>query len=309
MGKNLLNKYIWLVETIYNANRITYEEITQKWRNNEMSEGLELPQRTFHKWRNAVEEMFGLVIDCERKGGYHYYIANAEELKEGNIRNWLINTFSISNLLIDNLHLKERILLEEIPSGQKFLAQIIDAMKTNKTINMTYHSYWRDKSSNFDIEPYCMKLFRQRWYVLGRSVYQGEMRIYALDRIQELFVLDKKFELLTTFDANDFFSEYFGINIGENIDAEIVKLKVASYQANYIRAVPLHHSQKEVERNEDFSIFEFWLRPTSDLIREILWHGEGIEVLAPTEFRNEVASKIGEISGKYNVKKGLINKI
>lgn len=303
MGKNLLNKYIWLVETIYNANRITYEEITQKWRNNEMSEGLELPQRTFHKWRNAVEEMFGLVIDCERKGGYHYYIANAEELKEGNIRNWLINTFSISNLLIDNLHLKERILLEEIPSGQKFLAQIIDAMKTNKTINMTYHSYWRDKSSNFDIEPYCMKLFRQRWYVLGRSVYQGEMRIYALDRIQELFVLDKKFELLTTFDANDFFSEYFGINIGENIDAEIVKLKVASYQANYIRAVPLHHSQKEVERNEDFSIFEFWLRPTSDLIREILWHGEGIEVLAPTEFRNEVASKIGEISGKYNVKK------
>lgn len=303
MGKNLLNKYIWFVETIYNAKRITYEEINEKWRNNALSDGLDLPSRTFHKWRIAVEEMFGLIIDCERKGGYHYYIANADELKEGNIRNWLINTFSISNLLVDNLQLHERILLEEIPSGQKYFAQIINAMKNNNLINMTYRSYWKDNSHNFDVEPYCVKLFRQRWYLLGRSPYKKQMMIYALDRIQELRIIDKNFELPATFNANEFFSEYFGVNIGDEVDVETVKLKVASYQANYIRAVPLHHSQKEVERNENFSIFKLCLRPTSDLIREILWHSEAIEVLAPTEFRNEVASKIGEISGKYNVKK------
>lgn len=303
MGKNLLNKYIWFVETIYNAKRITYEEINEKWRNNALSDGLDLPSRTFHKWRIAVEEMFGLIIDCERKGGYHYYIANADELKEGNIRNWLINTFSISNLLVDNLQLHERILLEEIPSGQKYFAQIINAMKNNNLINMTYRSYWKDNSHNFDVEPYCVKLFRQRWYLLGRSPYKKQMMIYALDRIQELRIIDKNFELPATFNANEFFSEYFGVNIGDEVDVETVKLKVASYQANYIRAVPLHHSQKEVERNENFSIFKLCLRPTSDLIREILWHSEAIEVLAPTEFRNEVASKIGEISGKYYVKK------
>ena len=303
MGKNLLNKYIWFVETIYNAKRITYEEINEKWRNNALSDGLDLPSRTFHKWRIAVEEMFGLIIDCERKGGYHYYIANADELKEGNIRNWLINTFSISNLLVDNLQLHERILLEEIPSGQKYFAQIINAMKNNNLINMTYRSYWKDNSHNFDVEPYCVKLFRQRWYLLGRSPYKKQMMIYALDRIQELRIIDKNFELPATFNANKFFSEYFGVNIGDEVDVETVKLKVASYQANYIRAVPLHHSQKEVERNENFSIFKLCLRPTSDLIREILWHSEAIEVLAPTEFRNEVASKIGEISGKYYVKK------
>lgn len=299
MGKNLLNKYIWFVETIHNARRITYEEINKKWRDNELSDGMDLPLRTFHKWRNAVEEMFGLIIDCERKGGYHYYIANAEELKEGNIRNWLINTFSISNLLVDNLQLHERILLEEIPSGQKFLEQIIDAMKHNNVINMTYHSYWRDKSSNFDVEPYCVKLFRQRWYLLGRSPYKNKMMIYALDRIQELQVTDEKFELPTTFNAYDFFSEYFGVVIDNEICSKRVKLKVASYQANYIRAVPLHHSQKEVERNENYSIFELWLRPSDDLTREILWHGEAIEVLAPLELRKEVANKIENMSRKY----------
>lgn len=304
MGKSLLNKYIWFVETIYNAKRITYEEINEKWRNNALSDGLDLPSRTFHKWRIAVEEMFGLIIDCERKGGYHYYIANADELKEGNIRNWLINTFSISNLLVDNLQLHERILLEEIPSGQKYFAQIIDAMKNNNLINMTYRSYWKDNSHNFDVEPYCVKLFRQRWYLLGRSPYKKQMMIYALDRIQELRIIDKNFELPATFSANEFFSEYFGVNIGDEVDVETVKLKVASYQANYIRAVPLHHSQKEVERNENFSIFKLCLRPSDDLIREILWHGEAIEVLAPLELRKEVINKIENMSGKYNINKG-----
>ena len=299
MGKNLLNKYIWFVETIYNAKRITYEEINEKWRNNALSDGLDLPSRTFHKWRIAVEEMFGLIIDCERKGGYHYYIANADELKEGNIRNWLINTFSISNLLVDNLQLHERILLEEIPSGQKYFAQIIDAMKSNNLINMTYRSYWKDNSHNFDVEPYCVKLFRQRWYLLGRSPYKKQMMIFALDRIQELRIIDTNFELPTTFNANEFFGEYFGINIGDEVDVETVKLKVASYQANYIRAVPLHHSQKEIEKNEDYSIFELRLRPTSDLMREILWHGEAIEVLAPLELRKKVTNKIENMSRKY----------
>ena len=299
MARNLINKYVWLVETIYRSRRITFEEINLRWLDNEMSEGLDLPLRTFHKWRIAVEEMFGLVIECERKGGYHYYIANAEELKEGNIRNWLLGTISVSNLLVDNQHLKDRILLEEIPSGQIYLAQIIEAMKNSNVINMTYHSYWRDNSNNFDVEPYCVKLFRQRWYLLGRSPYKNKIMIYALDRIQELWVTDAKFELPASFNANEFFSEYFGVNIGNDIDVETVKLKVASYQANYISAVPLHHSQKEIEKNEDYSIFELCLRPSDDLIREILWHGEAIEVLAPMEFREEIANKIENMSGKY----------
>lgn len=109
MAKNLLNKYVWLVETIYKAKRITFEEINEKWLDNDMSQGVELALRTFHKWRIAAEEIFGLAIECERKGGYHYYIANANELKKGNIRNWLLNTVSVSNLLVDNLHVRKRL--------------------------------------------------------------------------------------------------------------------------------------------------------------------------------------------------------
>ena len=101
MAKNLLNKYVWLVETIYKAKRITFEEINARWQNSDLSEGEELPLRTFHKWRISVEELFGLIIDCDRRGGYHYYIDNADDLKNGSLRSWLLNTISVSNLLID----------------------------------------------------------------------------------------------------------------------------------------------------------------------------------------------------------------
>lgn len=121
---NLLNKYVWLVETIYKARRITFEEINQKWLDNDLSGGVELPLRTFHKWRIAAEDMFGLIIECERKGGYHYFIANAEDIKTGSIRSWLLNTISVGNLLIDNRHMKDRILLEKVPSGQEYLSVI-----------------------------------------------------------------------------------------------------------------------------------------------------------------------------------------
>lgn len=300
MSRNLLNKYVWLVETIYRAKQISFEEINAKWLDNELSEGLELPLRTFHKWRVAVEEMFGLIIDCKRKGGYHYYIANAEELQGGNIRNWLLNTISVSNLLIDNQNIKDRILLEDIPSGQEHLTNIINAMQNNLTITMTYQNYWSKSSHTFDVEPYCVKLFKQRWYVVGRTPYYDQVRIYSIDRILDLGVAyDKKFQMPKSFNPEVYFSECYGINVGENVKAETIRLKVSSAQANYVRAVPFHHSQQEVERNDNFSIFELWLRPTSDLIREILWHGNDIEVIEPTEFRNEIASTIEEMNKKY----------
>ena len=79
MAKNLLNKYVWLVETIYKAKQISFEEINQKWLENDMSEDKPLSIRTFHKWRIAIEEMFGLIIENEQGGRYRYSIQRRVE--------------------------------------------------------------------------------------------------------------------------------------------------------------------------------------------------------------------------------------
>ena len=299
MSQNLLNKYVWLVETIYNAKYISFEEINRRWLDDERSEGVEIPKRTFHTWIHEVEEMFGLVIMCERKGGYNYYIENAEEIKEGGLRNWLLNTISTSNLLMDNQQLKDRILLEEVPSVKDHLEPIIKAMKSNLMLTITYQSYRRDESNTFDLEPYCVKLFKQRWYLVGRSVGFKQVRVYALDRILDLALTDKRFKMPKSFDPAAFFEDFYGIIAHENPEVEIVKLKVSANQSNYLRSLPLHPSQKEVERGDDYSIFELRLCPEFDFQQEILSQTPDIEVLEPQWLREEIMEKVKVMWKKY----------
>ena len=183
MAKNLVNQYVWLVDTIYKARKITYEQICQKWLDQGRGDK-RIPLRTFHNWKAAAEEMFNLSIGCECKGGfYYYYIANREEIQRGDIRSWLLNTLSVSNLLADNITIKDRILLEDVPSGEEFLSVILEAMKANTKLELTYRSYSRDESNTFEVHPYCVKLFKQRWYFVGFCPYYNKVMIYALDRI------------------------------------------------------------------------------------------------------------------------------
>ena len=298
---NTINKYVWLVETIYKARRITFEDLNDKWLADEdMSGGVELSLRTFHKWRIAAEEIFGLCIECERKGGYHYYIENTQELSGGSFRSWLFNNIAVSNLLLSNRQLKDRILLETIPAGRAHLPVILESMKKGITLYITYRSFWRDESNSFDVEPYCVKLFKQRWYMVARSPYYDKVMIYALDRIEELSPLpDKPFAMPDDFSPEAYFEDSYGIIVGDDTPVQTVRLKVQSEQARYLRSLPLHSSQREIQSDEDFTIFKLRLRPTFDFVQELLLHTPDIEVLEPQSLREEVARKLTEGAELY----------
>ena len=299
MAKNLLNKYVWLVETIYKAKKISFEEINRRWLDNDLSEGKELPKRTFHKWRIQIEEMFGLIIENENCGQYRFFIQNAEDLKNGSMRSWLFNTLTVSNLMMESASIKDKILFEEIPDGQQFLPVILEALKKNTVLEMTYQSFWRDEANTFTVEPYCLKAFKQRWYLLAHSPYLDKMMIYALDRVHELEPTALHFDYPEDFKAEEYFEDCFGIIADQSCKVETVKLKVAAGQANYLRTLTLHQTQKEIERNDEYSIFTVRLRPTFDFRQEILTMGSDIEVLSPIWFRAELAEISEHMWNKY----------
>ena len=304
MAMNIINKYVWLVETIYRAHKISYEEINRKWLDDEdFSEGIELPLRTFHKWRIAVEEMFGLVIENEKRGEYRYYIENEHVITKGGMRSWMLNTISTSNLLLENRSLNDRILLEDVPSGREYLQPIIDAMKKNHLIHFTYYNYWRDDYRQHCVEPYCVKLFRQRWYMVGKMLGANVVLVYSLDRMSEFRKSERTFKYPDDFDGEYYFKDCYGIIAGDGTDIQHVVLKVSAGQANYMRDLPLHHSQRETEHNDEYSIFELNLRPTFDFQQEILWNGEDVEVLKPLWLRKEIAGKIKRMWNKYKENK------
>ena len=299
MAKNTVNKYVWLVETIYKAKKISFEEINRRWLENDMSEDETLSIRTFHKWRIAIEEMFGLIIENEHGGQYRYYIQNADDLKNGSMRSWLFNTLTVSNLMMDSVSIKDKVLFEEIPDGEQYLPVILEALKKNMVLGMTYQSYWRDDANTFEVEPYCLKAFKQRWYLVARSPYYDKVMIYALDRVQWLGLTDKSFKYPKNFNAEDYFENSFGIIADHNVSIETVKIKVSAGQANYLRSLTLHQTQREIERTDEYSIFTVKLRPTFDFRQEILSQGSDIEVLEPKWFRDEVAEISKHMWNKY----------
>lgn len=299
MAKDLFNRYIWLVDVIYRAKKITFEEINERWVRTEMSEGEDLPLRTFHNWRKAIEEIFDINIECNKRGGYYYYIENIEDMEKGGVRSWLLNTFAVNNLINESHHLKRRILFENIPSGREFLTPIIEAMRDSRTIRFTYQSYWKDNPNEVEAEPYCVKVFKQRWYVVAYNRIKKGLRIYALDRIKELSVTETMFKYPKEFDPQAYFDASFGIIVDENYDIERVRIKVFNNQNKYLRALPLHHTQKEIEETETYSVFEYVLRPTFDFLQELLSHGGDIEVLSPGWLREEIQAQVQQMYRFY----------
>ena len=302
-GQSLISKYVWVIETIHRRRKISFKELNRRWLDDDISRGVEIPKRTFDNWRYAIWDMFGISIVNENRGEYRYYIENEEDISKNGVRSWLYNTFCVSNALANSQSVKDRIQLEFVPSGQQYLQPIIEAMKESRVINITYHSYWKDEEKNFDVQPYCVKLFRQRWYMVARSTYpfyfeQGP-RIYSLDRIQQLHKTDETFAMPKDWDANEYFAGSFGIIADQRIDSQTVKLKVSAGQANYIRDLKMHESQEEIEHNEEYSIFAYRLRPTYDFMQEVLRNGEDIEVLEPLWLREEMAGIIQRMWNKY----------
>ncbi len=289
----LFNRYVWLVDTIYRAGRISFEEINERWLRSSLNDtGEELPVKTFHNHKNAIQQMFDIDIACDRRDGYVYYIEHAEDMEQGGVRTWLLNTFAVNHLINESHHLKRRILFEEIPSGQRFLTTVIEAMRDNRTLELTYRSFWRTEASTFEVAPFCVKVFRQRWYLVARSVSDGKLRIYGLDRIEELHQTEHPFELPADFDAHGYFADSFGIIVDEEYSVERVRVRIGGIQRDYVRTLPLHASQTESEITEENSVFEYRLRPTVDFQQELLTHavnadGE-MEVLEPLWLRERM---------------------
>ena len=296
---NLLHKYLWLVETIYKSDGITFGQINDRWLRNDLSEGLELPKRTFHKWRAAVEDLFGLIIDCERKNGYRFFIRNKEILSSNSLTGWLFNTLSVGYKLERHKAINDRIILEDVFTGDELLSTVLDSLRSNTRLLITYKSFSSDKETTFEAEPYCLRMFNQRWYLVARSLDFESPRIYALDRVVNIQLTNHSFAYPEEFSAEDFFAVSYGIIVDETMEAESVELKVHSSHVGYMRSLPLHRSQQETKQAAEYSIFQLTLAPTFDFEQKILSMGEYVEVLSPEWFRKRIANRVNKMKKHY----------
>lgn len=300
---NTLNRYIWLVDTLVRAGQrgLTFEEINDKYRyNDSISNGGEYALRTFHDHRKVVEELFGIEIVCNRSDN-RYYIRDTDDIKSPSyLRKWLLETISLNNTIAANDRLRDRILLEEVPSTTPALIPLLAAMRENITVNFQYHPFDKDVVNQYnDFQPWTLKMYKRRWYVYG-SVPERGMRIFSLDRICDVEPTGQIFRLPEDFDAEAVFFGTFGAYVTVKDEPQTILIKADEWQAKYLRSLPLHKSQEEVERTPEYSIFSLFVKPTYDLKQEILTMNIHAEVLAPAAFRKEIQANLSEMLNKYN---------
>ena len=291
----IFRHYIWIINTLRTYRKLTLEELNEKWQDDRVADGNPLQRSSFNRHRDAILDMFGIIIDCEKKT-YKYYISNSEVLSDDSIGSWLFSTLTVHGVLADSAAVKERLVLENAPAGEQYLDTIIHAIRTNHRLHIGYHKFEAEGYERV-VCPYALKLFRQRWYLLALSD-EGLLRIYALDRITMVELTDDVFEMSADFSAQTYFSEYFGVLTTDTPLAHVV-LRAHKWMPNYLRTLPLHHSQRELESTADYTDFSYDIRPTSDFLGELLRHSSGIEVLEPLDLREKMRQMIVDTLKRY----------
>lgn len=299
MQVRFLQRYVWLINTISQSGGISKEDIDHRWACSSVNDNHEsvYPNRTFLRHKEDIAEIFGIEIVYNRRTNL-YSIAHPGDVRMGELRRWLLNSFVVSNALIESQQLHERILAEQIPEGQEFVPTIIEAMRSNQVLEVA-HSRFGQLPQTFTLEPYCLKVFKQRWYMYGRpSNHPDERRIYALDRVASVRMTNQTFVLPKDFDAEAEFANYYGVFT--NREAELVRVRINKVGAPYLRTLPLHRSQKEVLATDDYAEFTFWIAPTFDFIQQLRTYGAQLEVVEPKWLRDEMRAEAEAMTKMYS---------
>ena len=291
MVTELLQKYIWLVQTFIRAGHkgLTLNEISDRWEDRFDSE---YSRRTFNNHRQAVEEVFGIVIGCNRSTN-RYFIDYSEDVSDDSAESaWLINTFTVNNILsLGKERLSGRVSVEDIPSGHKHLTGIMEAMTESLEVVIGYRKYTSSEAEKLTLRPYAVKEFAKRWYLIAFCIERDGIRVYGLDRITSFSLSDRKFKMEKDFDVEELFATSFGIYLPEG-KAQTIRFRVSEREARYLNDLPIHKSQEEVGRADDKVTFSIFVCPDKNLIMEFCKFGSRLEVLTPESVRKEVAEEL-----------------
>ena len=293
---NIYNRYIWLLHTVYQERKVTFERLCDIWKHHFLYNGKPLNLRTFHHHRKMIEENFGIVIACNRKD-YTYYIQNLDEILGDSCRNWLFNSRIIDVALKSSPCLFHCVVLPDMSGGIEYLPDISECISDGHEL---YIFYTNDKGNEVEgrFRPEGLKLFHNRWYLLGYR-NGSEFCAVPLDALTKIYLSGNRFQTDCRFSLATRLSDSIGVVAPTGQQPEEVTLRAYGPFADYLRKHPFHHSQ--VERNDmgTFTSFDYTLLVTDELVDEILALGDKVEIAYPEKLRMKLLQKIGHIRSRY----------
>jgi predicted DNA-binding transcriptional regulator YafY len=259
-------------------------------------EDLDISKRTFQRDLNDIRTIYDIDIQCN--SNHSYYIADEGIQPEVNTR--MLEAFDLYNSLKMAEGVSPFIYLEKRrPQGTEHIYGLLHAIQNRRLLQFDYQKFWEDEPTSRITEPYGLKEFKSRWYLLAKDRKDGKIKTFGLDRMQNIEITREKFTRPNDFDADKMFSHCFGIITASGAKPQEIILSFHPEQGQYIKTYALHESQKIIKDNEDELQIKLILHITHDFIMELLSHGELIKVIAPISLKNEVCKAYSKALKQY----------
>ncbi len=295
MTKN--GKCLWIIDTLLQVGKLSLRELNDRWERSSLYDGNLLHERTFARYKDFIADEYNIDISYSAATN-KYYIENSEEVRTNALYRYLLSAYRIAGLNTQALHHKDKLMLEPVPTGTEHLSMLLQAIDEEHTVKFKYRSYYSDGVQKWELIPCFLRIFEGRWYLVAEYMDRSKAKTFALERMSNLRIGAAHLQPSPKTAPETYYAGCYGI-IHEMRKPCLIKLRADKQQRCYLRAQPLHESQEEIETTDEYSVFEYYLRPSFDFYQKVLWMREKVELLGPNEVRNEFAAIIRRMAAAY----------
>lgn len=259
-------------------------------------ENFQVSKRQFSRIIKDINSIFELDIDYDPTRDV-YFIDEESESDITSRRLEALDTFHALKVGKDTskiIHFEQ-----SHPQGSEYLMPLIQAIKKEVRVQFTYLKFWDNFSTIRTVEPYALKEFKNRWYLVGKDIKDNKIKTFGLDRLSNLILSDTKFTVPASFSVDSYFQHCFGIITPDKGEPEEVVLSFAPHQGKYVKTMPMHDSQEILIDNENEVRIRLKLFLTYDFLLELLSHSDNVKVVSPDKLVNQIKNVYQNALNQY----------
>lgn len=293
-----IKRYLQILQFIEKSKFPTSAEMIDK-----MGEsGIKVSDRQLKRDIESLRSEFGLDIHYSvvKKG---YYLEN-EELTFPyflKLLEFSQNMELLTSYLKEGSNIAEIIEFEDYNSfkGVQYIRDIAFFIKDGAEICLKYKRFDATEEKEYCFQPYLLREYLNRWYVIGLLSDSNEIRTFGLDRIVGVQDTGRKFKKEKINDILSLFRNVIGINAAEQDIAEDIELVCMTFQGNLLKTLPMHTSQKVIRETPDEIVFSYKLVVNFELKHRLLMMATQAKVVKPVSLKEEMEKLLSEAQKFY----------
>jgi len=243
--------------------------------------------RTLQRDFKEISQLFGIDIAWhKREKGYYIEGTGPNESHYKRLMEAfdLFHSLHLSQKADEMVHFEKR----RYSGGTQHFAGLVYAIQERKLIEFNYYKFDDDILTERTTEPYALKEFKNRWYLLSKDRKDGIIKTFALDRIHDLLITHQTYTYPRDLNIEEKFKYCYGIICPETGETEDIILAFDAFQGQYIKTLPLHPTQQVLVDTEEECRIQLQLFITWDFIQELLTMAGTFKVIQPKKLADEL---------------------